>query len=119
MLLYIPATAIPKIAILLSYLRVFPNKNVRIGAHITIFFTISYVITSFLGLSIRCRPFAKYWDNSIPGSCILVPQILANAIFNVAIDLMVLLVPVRTLIKWNVNWRVKYLMGGMMAIGSL
>ena len=119
MYLYVPATAFPKVAILMSYLRVFPNKNVRVRVYIVFAITIVYVVTTWLALFLQCHPVAKSWKMNIPGHCLLTPTLLANGIFNITIDIMVLLVPVPFLIEWKVTTRVKILTGGVYGIGSL
>lgn len=119
MYLYVPATVFPKVAILMSYLRVFPNKDVRVRVYIVFLTTIVYMVTTYLVLFLQCHPIAKSWDMSIPGHCLLIPPLVANGIFNVTIDIMVLLVPVPFMIEWKVTTRVKLLTGGVYAIGSL
>lgn len=103
----------------MSYPRVLPNKSVRIGAYTVFAITIVYVIVSCLALLFQCHPIAKLWDMSMPGHCVLIPQWLASGISNVAIDIMVLLVPVPGLMKWEVSTRMKVLAGGAFVVGSL
>ena len=119
MFLYIPATALPKVAILLSYLRVFPKKAIRIKVYAVLFLTIGYVIAAFLALWLQCHPIDKSWNVNIPGQCFAVPQLLAIGTLNIAIDIMVLLTPIPTLIQWEADLRTKILMGGVVATGSM
>lgn len=55
----------------------------------------------------------------IPGECHVISNFLVNGIFNFAIDIMVLLLPVPVLMEWRVSSRMRALMGGVFAIGSL
>ena len=119
MFLYIPATALPKVAILMSYLRVFPKKIIRIQVYAILFLTAGYVIAAFLALLLQCHPIDKFWNVKIPGHCFVVPQLLAIGIFNIAIEILVLLTPIPTLIQWEVGLRTKLLMGGVVATGSM
>ena len=119
MFLYIPASALPKVAILMSYIRVFPNKAIRIKVYAILFLTIGYVIAAFLALWLQCHPIDKSWNVNSPGQCFAVPQLLAIGTLNIAIEILVLLTPISTLVRWEVDLRTKILMGGVFATGSM
>ncbi|KAF6230668.1 hypothetical protein HO173_011019 [Letharia columbiana] len=117
--LYVPATALPKLAILVSYLRILPNKNIRISVYAVFFITIGYMVASCLAFLLQCHPVARIWDMVIPGECHVISNFLVNGVFNFAIDIMVLLLPVPVLMEWRVSSRMRALMGSVFAIGSL
>lgn len=102
----------------MCYLRVFPNKKFKIAVYVIFTITVAYIITSWFAFSTQCDPVAKMWNVTIPGHCSPIPKLLANGLFNVTIDVMVLLVPVPMLMEWDAGTRQKCLTGGMFAIGS-
>ena len=119
MFLYTPATALPKVSILMSYLRVFPKKNIRIKVYAVLLLTAGYVIAALLALWLECHPIEKSWDLKSPGQCFLLPQLLAIGSCNIAIEILVLLTPMPTLIQWEVGLRMKILIGGLVATSSM
>ena len=102
----------------MSYLRVFPEKNIRIRVYAALSLTAGYVIAALLALWLQCHPIEKSWDVKTPGQCALAPQLLAIGTCNIAIEILVLLTPIPTLIQWKVGLRMKLLIGGLVAIGS-
>ena len=117
--IYVPATALPKVAILIHYLRIYPEKNFRIVVYTVLSVTVGYMIAICLVLIFRCHPLAKNWNPTLPGHCILLLPYVWNGILNVMTDLMVILVPVPRLVAWKVTLRRKLVISVMLATGSL
>lgn len=118
-ILYVPATALPKIAILISYLRIFPDKGFRVAVYTIMFITLGYMVAICLVLFFHCNPVAKNWNPLLPGHCILLAPYFWNGVLNIITDLMVLLVPVPVLVRWKVPTRRKLIAGGVFATGTL
>ena len=72
-----------------------------------------------MALLLQCHPIAKVWDMTMTGRCVLIPQFLVNAIFNVVVDLAVLLLPLPYLKAWDADIRTKIMAGSALATGSL
>ena len=56
---------------------------------------------------------------TMTGRCVLIPQFLFSTIFNVIVDLAILLLPLPYLKAWDVDIRTKIMAGGALATGSL
>ena len=56
---------------------------------------------------------------TMTGRCVRVPQFLANTIFNVVVDLAILLLPLPYLKEWDADIRTKIMAGAALATGSL
>lgn len=118
-ILYIPATALPKVAILISYLRIFTDKSSRLAGYTVLCITFGYMIAFCLVFAFHCQPTAKSWNLALPGHCILLLPYLWNSILNVATDCMVLFLPIPMLLRWKAPTRRKLATGGVFATGTL
>lgn len=119
-LLYVPASALPKVAILIAYLRTFPdNKNFHVAVYTVLFITLGYIISICLAIFFRCQPIAKAWDLALPGHCILTTPYFWNGVLNVITDVMVLAIPIPTLLCSKIPTRRKFIIGGVFATGTL
>ena len=120
-IIYIPAAGLAKVAILLFYLRINPDRTFRFVVFFVIFVTVGYMISLSLTLLFRCRPVDAAWDILITDKqCLNQSKLfLANAILNVITDFMVLAVPIPMLIALHVGWRQKLLIWSAFAAGSL
>jgi hypothetical protein len=59
---------IPKISILVLYLRIFADRRVRIATWVVFLIVIGhFVFTGIIATFTICQPFAFKWDKSIPG----------------------------------------------------
>ena len=112
-----------KLAILLLYQRVFVTRRwtsldwvIKIMLVVIILF---YVSTTFVKI-FSCTPRAKIWDSTVPGSCINIARVLvANGIFNVVTDSLILLIPTRSV--WNLQMSTKKKIGvvAIFSVGSM
>jgi hypothetical protein len=108
------AVTVPKLALLLLYLRIFAGRKIRIATWIVI----GVVIAHFLVINILfwvtlCQPFAYKWDKSIPGGhCVdYTAAYRYVSIPNLVTDLALLVLPISTL------WKLK--MGKSRKVGIL
>ncbi|RYP24957.1 hypothetical protein DL765_000185 [Monosporascus sp. GIB2] len=93
---YMAGVTVPKVTILLLYLRIFPQRKIRIitwiviGVVVTNFFTSGVIV----GFTI-CRPFAYKWNKTIPGGrCAnLMAAYRLISIPNLVTDLAILFLP--------------------------
>ena len=110
-----------KLAILICYLRISPQKSFHYAVYVAMFITVAYNLSLMLALIFGCSPIAKAWDLRIQtGSCINRPAVyLSNAILNVATDFMILLLPVPMIRALKMPFRQKLLVAAMFSVGSL
>lgn len=117
---YVPAVGLAKVAILLFYLRLNPERGFRTAVYISLVLTTSYVIALSLAILLACQPVAKFWNPFLEGHCLDARKLyLANAILNVIFDFVVLLVPVPMLRKLQVSTRQKLVIGALFSLGSI
>ena len=117
--LYLPAIALPKVSILLFYLRLNPSRRFRYCTIGVICITFGYMISVILAQLLPCRPVRKYWAPLTPGTCIDTnPLYLANSIINTTIDLVVLVLPIPMIVKLQVNRRTKLVLAGIFSLCS-
>ncbi|KAH7040010.1 uncharacterized protein B0I36DRAFT_379081 [Microdochium trichocladiopsis] len=85
---------IVKISILTLYLRIFTMRAFIIAAKVTMALCVTWMIIMGAGSIFICRPFALYWDPTLPGEC---GNLLAFWIFtgtlNIVTDLTILVLP--------------------------
>ena len=96
-----------KIALLISYLRLFKGTNhtwYRRIVWITIFFVFAGHLGCALTLMFACRPVQKSWNPDIAGKCLPNgPSFTAYAIVTIVSDVIVALIPIPVLLKLKVG----------------
>lgn len=112
-IIYGPAILCTKVSILLLYRRTFSvQKRSRFDRGIRLFIlllTLFYITNTFLKIY-QCRPRARIWNKSIPGTCLNLGNVLtASGVFNTSTDLLLLIIPIR--VSWNLNTSKKRKMG--------
>ncbi|KAH7304270.1 hypothetical protein B0I35DRAFT_445429 [Stachybotrys elegans] len=118
------SAALIKLSVLAFYWRIFPTSTVRWGCYIlaaiTIMTTISFQVVNFL----LCRPLEAYWYlgmRDLPGTtCINASAcFFLNALINCIIDLAILALPIRDVVRLQTTRRKKigiitiFLFGGL------
>ncbi|KAL4879309.1 hypothetical protein BJY04DRAFT_220165 [Aspergillus karnatakaensis] len=108
-----------KIALLASYLRiggfVRAYRMVIMGAIVACVF--NQIVFTFV-LSFGCKPVAKQWDPSIPGTCInTVASYYALAGTSLAFDVIIIALPLPILAKLQLKLRQKILLGLLFGLG--
>ncbi|KAL8954576.1 MAG: hypothetical protein Q9183_007039 [Haloplaca sp. 2 TL-2023] len=117
---YVPAVGLTKVAILLFYLRLNPEKRFRMIVYAALALTLAYVIALSLTILFSCDPVQGYWDPFIESTCLDQQKLtLSNSILNVIFDFIVLLVPVPMLLKLQVSTRQKLVVGALFSLGSI
>ncbi|KAK6223000.1 hypothetical protein QIS74_03845 [Colletotrichum tabaci] len=124
---YVLSTAFIKISLLFQYLRIFdqPSFSRRLCIFTIIFTSLWSLTYSFLGW-VPCLPVRAYWDWSVPatrwayGS--LTPEIFSatyesHSAVNVALDLLVLAIPIPIYFRTNVPFKSKLGLLALLAIG--
>ena len=112
-----------KLAILMLYQRVFVTR-LWTSLDWVIKFTLVAIIlfytsTTFIKI-FSCTPRAKILDSTVPGTCINIARVLvANGIFNVVTDSLILLIPMKSV--WNLQMSYKKKIGviAIFSVGSM
>ncbi|KAJ0415818.1 GMC oxidoreductase [Aspergillus carlsbadensis] len=119
--LYLTGIALTKISILCFYLRVFPRREFRRLVYIAIGINVAYIIVFDLISIFQCRPVqgAWYrWDETGDYKCNNInAQGWSSAAFNMALDIMVMALPLKELYGLNLSWRKKAFVICMFSLG--
>lgn len=84
-----------KSSVLLYYLRFPSSRAFRVVTYCVLVVSVGYTFSGFLAFAYSCSPIASYWDETIDGTCInRSAALLARAVFNVATDSCILLLPI-------------------------
>ena len=110
---YAPTILCTKLAILFLYRRVFlPHRGTLFDWALRVFMAILvlfYIATAIVEIW-ECTPREKIWNKSSPGTCVDVSSLLnTSGLFNTITDLMVLLVPIKSV--WNLRMTTKRKIG--------
>ena len=118
---YLLAIMSAKLAIILCYLRISPQKYFRISLYTTIAFVAGYHIAFMLALIFACHPIEKSWNFAIlTGHCINRPSVyLINGVLNVVSDFIILILPLPMIRNIQMPLRQKFLIAGFFSVGSL
>lgn len=122
--LYGATMLVLKPAILLSWCHIFAANNPR-GYFFWICIVVSVinVLNFFLGIVIEstsCTPQAAWWDKTVPGKC-LDTEILAltTAIINLVLDVVILILPQRTIWKLQMSLKKRLSVSIVFIVGAL
>ncbi|KAL4990563.1 hypothetical protein BDW68DRAFT_174800 [Aspergillus falconensis] len=101
--LYCICIALVKWSMLMLYLRLFPNRGLRIAVFITLTCTLLWGAGAFFVLLFSCRPISHYWnswDGEHKGRCLSHNAILlAHSIVNIILDVTITVIPMPIVLK--------------------
>ncbi|KAF7554389.1 hypothetical protein G7046_g6842 [Stylonectria norvegica] len=120
-IIYIVCGSLAKIALLIFYFRLSPQRWFRWSIWGTIIFITGYTIGIFFPLIFACKPIAMNWDIRITdGECVNRPSLyIATAAANIISDIILLALPIPMVIKLQIPRMQKFGLLGIFAIGSL
>ncbi|PWY80871.1 hypothetical protein BO94DRAFT_602288 [Aspergillus sclerotioniger CBS 115572] len=113
----------PKISAVFFYARVFRSTNRSFRIHLWIVggLTSGWLLAGWIAAILECRPVAKVWNPTLPGTCIaLYPWYLSTAILSSMIDLYILFLPIPMI--WGLQASVRrriYLLAAFMLAYSV
>ncbi|KAL4962798.1 CFEM domain-containing protein [Aspergillus stella-maris] len=120
-LLYCICIAIVKCSILMLYLRLFPNRGLRIATFVTLGATLLWGFVAFWVLLFSCKPIHYYWnewDGEHQGTCLSHNNILvAHSTINIILDVVVLVLPVPVLLKLQMPLKKRIGVVAMFVVG--
>ncbi|CAI7576473.1 unnamed protein product [Penicillium bialowiezense] len=116
---YNAAVLCAKASILMQYFRVFPTQRMRVVCWIMISILGIYGTWAVMSAFLNCIPVAKFWDPSIPGSCLSKTALwFSNASMHIATDLAILIIPIPALLAVDLPRRQKFALMLMFALGG-
>ncbi|KAF2000377.1 hypothetical protein P154DRAFT_435018 [Amniculicola lignicola CBS 123094] len=118
---YTAGVACPKIAVLILYVRIFKARPFLIGCYCAFALVAATVLSGFVLSSISCKPFAYFWNPSIPGGkCIDITAAYRYMSFpNIATDVIILVLPILPIMKLQVDLAKKIGLVITFATGSI
>ena len=119
--LYTLAIWLVKLAVLLLFLRLFPKKRERYALYLMVFWITGQFVAVTITLLAGCSPFSKLIDATITtGHCINKNAIsISTSGMNVAIDFIILALPLPTVWSLNLPRRQKWALLGVFMMGAL
>lgn len=119
--LYCVSISLIKSSMLFLYLRLFPDKILRVLVYITLAITISWGVSSLVALCLACRPLPYYWnrwDGEHEGKCVALDVLLLeHAIVNIVLDVVIVGLPMPTLLRLQMSLEKRVGMCLMFAMG--
>ncbi|KAK3990483.1 hypothetical protein QBC44DRAFT_64269 [Cladorrhinum sp. PSN332] len=105
---YNVSIALVKLSILLLYLRVFTPVFIRKSTYTVLVAVLLLSLWSVLSTIFFCIPVARFWDRTIDGSCLpRPPRWISGAIFNIASDFAILVLPLSVVRRLSIPTRQK------------
>jgi hypothetical protein len=107
-MLYHCSSSLTKLSLLVFYRRIFVTKTMKWIVMGVICFTIAYFLTFFFALIFECRPLSHYWH------ILVVPEgtggvcadegdlVVISGIINVLIDVVIFILPIKTVIDLKI-----------------
>ncbi|OAP59241.1 hypothetical protein AYL99_06539 [Fonsecaea erecta] len=121
-LLYIIIISLTKVAIICFYIRVFPEKYFRRVAFATMAATLLYMVAFLVVSAFQCQPVSlawTHWDGEHEGKCNNVnAQGWAAAAINIVLDVVILVMPLRLVMKLSLHWKKKLQIMIMLSVGA-
>lgn len=120
--LYLTSVALPKITILLFYLRFFTRRDARLTCYILLGFVVATWFAYIVAANLLCRPLEFQWNKKLPGGgeCVDIEAYYkTTSIPNIVTDLVIIALPIPTVINLKTTLIRKaellfiFLIGGM------
>lgn len=124
-IIYSLAAMAIKLSIILLYKRVFSmtSTGFRRCIYAAFFFTVALSVTFIVVILAACRPLQFFWtqyDGKSEGSCINISSFfVAFSIFNVSLDVFLLVLPIPMVLKLHMSARKKLIVCALMMLGIL
>ncbi|KAI8966499.1 hypothetical protein F5Y11DRAFT_365257 [Daldinia sp. FL1419] len=119
--LYMLNVTVPKVCILILYLRIFTEKYTRLATSIVIGIVVAnYVAVGIFAIFLICHPFAYKWNKTLDGHCgNLSVAYLYTSLPNLFTDVAILVLPLPMLYKLQVSTQQKIGISITFLTGSL
>ncbi|KAF5026133.1 hypothetical protein F66182_1781 [Fusarium sp. NRRL 66182] len=119
--IYIVCGSLAKLALLIFYLRISPQRWFKIATWTTLLIISGYTIGTFFAVIFACKPIAMSWDVTITeGTCINRPGLyIATAAVNIISDIILFVLPLPMVVNLQIPFKQKIGLMGIFTIGSL
>ncbi|EWY88525.1 hypothetical protein FOYG_09679 [Fusarium oxysporum NRRL 32931] len=119
--IYVLCGSLAKLALLMFYFRLSPQRWFKISVWSTAVFISGYTIGIFFAVMFACNPIAMNWDVTITeGKCINRPGLyIATAITNIISDVILFILPLPMVLQLQMPFKQKIGLMGIFTIGSL
>jgi hypothetical protein len=109
-----------KLSVLLMYTALIPVRSMILWARVIGAFTIVWNVSNILASFLICRPLARNWDLTIPGTCGSQPGFyFAMGIINIVSDIALIVLPMPYLYRLRMSIRKKILAMSMLSVGIM
>ena len=109
-----------KISILQLYRSIFPGRGFIIMTSVVGAGVIAWGIAVILVSILQCNPVRGEWDLTVPATCIPLEHFyLGNAVPNIAMDVIILALPIPNVWALQMSLRQKYVVSGLFLLGGL
>ena len=119
-ILYTLSLVAIKISILQLYRSIFPGRGFTITTSVVGAGVIAWGIAVILVSIFQCNPVRGEWDLTVPATCISVEHFyIGNAVPNIAMDAIILALPIPNVWALQMSLRQKYVVSGLFLLGGL
>ncbi|KAF2206736.1 hypothetical protein CERZMDRAFT_2900, partial [Cercospora zeae-maydis SCOH1-5] len=110
-----------KFSIMYQYLRIFPQKGIRIATYLLMAFVSCYATWRIISAIYTCNPPAAFWDHAIKDKTCQnrLALSLASTMLNMITDILITILPLPFLHKLQLPQRQKVALVGVFAIGGI
>ncbi|KAF9886583.1 hypothetical protein FE257_011355 [Aspergillus nanangensis] len=117
---YPTCVACIKLSILALYKRLFSTTRMVVAVHAVAVFIVVWCVGIWVAGTLQCVPVRKFWDASVDGACIDPARFFYGVqVPNILTDLMVLVMPLKTVWTLPISKRQRLLLSGVFAVGGL
>ena len=104
--LYLTSNLLPKVSVVLLYLRVFTNKASRMACYGLLVFLVAVWMSFVVAASLQCFPAEFQWNKKIPGGhCFNIQAYYeSTSLPNIFSDLVIATLPLPTIAKLQTSW---------------
>jgi hypothetical protein len=107
-----------KLSVLSMYAAMIPKSSMSKWARILGALIIIWNIANIITVLLICRPFARNWDFTLPGTCGSQPAFyFATGLVNLIADAMIIVLPMPYLYNLRLAWRKKLAAMALLGIG--
>ncbi|KAI9372375.1 hypothetical protein BJX61DRAFT_542783 [Aspergillus egyptiacus] len=109
-----------KLSILTLYRRLFPTAHMIVSVNLVSAILIVWTLGIYIASAMQCFPVAKFWNRALPGTCMDPAQFYYGMqIPNIITDVIVLVMPLRTVWGLQIPTTQRVLLCGVFAVGGL
>ncbi|OAG07589.1 uncharacterized protein CC84DRAFT_1089996, partial [Paraphaeosphaeria sporulosa] len=121
---YFPASGLTKLCFLLFFIRIFPGKRIQGAIRALVWATIIYIVVFMITMVFACKPISAVWTSwtkeNTPSYCINQKAFYyAAAGCNIALDILIVLIPIPELLKLKLSRRKKIFLVAIFSVGAV